>query len=73
MFQNSVSFVLFERFFFFADLLKKKDFHLVKSLYFCVGQRKKKELLEKNKYALTRFTKNLFKTAAHQQATKYDP
>ena len=46
--------VLFNRsfravfFFFFADSRRKKGFRPVENLYFCVGQQKKKELLEKN-------------------------
>ena len=40
--------VLFERFFFFfGDSRRKRGFQPVKSLYFYVGQQKKKELLEK--------------------------
>ena len=36
--------------FFFADSRKKKGFQPAKSLYFCVGQqKKKKEPLEKNR------------------------
>ena len=35
-------------FFFFADSKRRNGFQPVKSLYFCVDQQKKKELLEKN-------------------------
>ena len=44
LFSSSLQGVLF----FFADSRRKKGFQPVKSLYFCVGQQKKKELLEKN-------------------------
>ena len=40
--------VLFEWLFFFADSRRKRGFQPVKSPYFCVGQKKKNELLEKN-------------------------
>ena len=46
MFRNCGSFQAV--FFLFADSRRERGFHPIKGLYFCVGQQKKNEPLEKN-------------------------